>query len=199
LQADYWQPALELLANLGALQCIHASLELDPELLHQLRLLERWLRRFDAQQKIVHWQLRLEAIIAYLDPEYRDRVSRNLQLPADSISRLQGLDRSESLAIASLPTCQRPSHIVRLLSQYDLSMLILIALRCRDPIVIRRQIWKYLTVWANIQPMLNGNDLRRLGYKPGPQYRQILDDLLNATLDGEIPDRSMAEAFLSQQ
>jgi tRNA nucleotidyltransferase (CCA-adding enzyme) len=198
LQADYWQPALELLANLGALQCIHASLELDPELLHQLRLLERWLRRFDAQQKIVHWQLRLEAIIAYLDPEYRDRVSRNLQLPADSISRLQSLDRSESLAIASLPTCQRPSHIVRLLSQYDLSMLILIALRCRDPIVIRRQIWKYLTVWANIQPMLNGNDLRRLGYKPGPQYRQILDDLLNATLDGEIIDRSAAEAFVSR-
>lgn len=199
LQADYWQPALELLDNLGALQCIHASLELDPELLHQLRLLERWLRRFDAQQKIVHWQLRLEAIIAHLDPEYRDRVATNLQLPTDSINRLQDLDQAELLAISLLSNCQRPSQVVRILQQYDLSMLILIALRCRSLVIIRRQIWKYLTVWAHIQPMLNGNDLQRLGYKPGPQYRQILDDLLNATLDGEIRDRSMAEAFLSQQ
>jgi tRNA nucleotidyltransferase (CCA-adding enzyme) len=198
LQANYWQPALELLDNLGALQCIHASLELDPELLHQLRLLERWLRRFDAEQTIVHWQLRLEAIIAHLDPEYRDRVAKNLQLPEDSITRLQDLDRSESFAIASLLTCQRPSQIVGLLQQYDLSMLILIALRCKYLPIVRRQIWKYLTIWVQIKPILTGDDLRKLGYKPGPQYRQILDDLLKATLDGEIADRSTAEAFVSR-
>jgi tRNA nucleotidyltransferase (CCA-adding enzyme) len=56
-----------------------------------------------------------------------------------------------------------------------------------------------LTVWANVQPILNGNDLKKLGYKPGPQYRQILDDLLAATLDGEIKNKADAEKFLSQR
>jgi tRNA nucleotidyltransferase (CCA-adding enzyme) len=44
--------------------------------------------------------------------------------------------------------------------------------------------------------MLNGDDLRQLGYKPGPQYRQILESLLAANLDGEVIDRASAEHFV---
>ncbi|WP_373543806.1 CBS domain-containing protein [Chamaesiphon sp.] len=200
LQADYWQPALELLADLGALQCIHSTLKLDPELLHQLRLLERCLRRFDPQQQLMHWQMRLELTIAYLAPEYRQLVAKNLQLPADSIDRLQNLVLAQANIVSSLPNCQRVSQrvsqVVELLRHYDLPMLILIIVRCRNSRSLRRQIWRYLTVWANIQPILNGNDLRKLGYKPGPQYRQILDNLLAAMLDGEVIDRASAHEFL---
>ncbi len=198
-QAKYWRSTLELLSNLGALQCIHPTLNLDPELLAQLQLLDRCLQKFDRQQQIVHWQLKLEVIIAYLNPEYRDRVATKFQLTTDSINRLQGLDQAELLAISLLSNYQRPSQVVRFLEKYDLSMLILIALRCRNLVIIRHQIWKYLTTWSHIKSIFTGDDLCKLGYKPGPQYRQILDDLLNATLDGEIKDRSMAEAFLSQQ
>ncbi len=45
LEAPYWKSALHLLDKLGALQCIHPTLNLDAELLRQLRLLERCLRR----------------------------------------------------------------------------------------------------------------------------------------------------------
>lgn len=80
-------------------------------------------------------------------------------------------------------------------------MLILIAVRCGDNSgsyakLIRRQIWRYLTIWSSVQPLLTGADLQRLGYKPGPQYREILDDLLTATLDGVITDKATAENFL---
>jgi tRNA nucleotidyltransferase (CCA-adding enzyme) len=194
LQAPYWRSAIELLADLDALQCIHPTLKLEPDLLHQLRLLERCLRRFDRQQQLIHWQLRLETIIAALAPQFRYPVAKNLQLPVDSIDRLQNLDRSQSQIFAVLPTCDRVSQVVKLLRQYDLQMLILIAVRCDRS--IRRQIWKYLTVWVQIQPLLTGNDLRRLGYKPGSQYRQILDSLLAATLDGEVFDRASAEDFI---
>ncbi len=66
LEASYWKSALQLLDNLGALQCIHPTLKLDEELLRQLRLLERCLRRFDLQPTLIHWQMRLEALIAHL-------------------------------------------------------------------------------------------------------------------------------------
>ncbi len=146
----------------------------------------------------MHWQLRLEVIIAHLAPAARDRVAKNLQLPEDAIVRLQNLAAAESELRSGLPTCQRPSQAVGFLRKYELSTLILIALRCRDLPIIRRQIWKYLTIWMQIKPILTGDDLRKLGYKPGPQYRLILDDLLAATLDGEIADRSAAEAFLAR-
>ena len=37
-----------------------------------------------------------------------------------------------------------------------------------------------------------------MSYKPDPQFKQILDSLLAATLDGEIRDRREAELFLQQ-
>ncbi|MEH2266547.1 CBS domain-containing protein [Nostoc sp.] len=196
LEAPYWKSALQLLDNLGALQCIHPTLKLDSSVLRQLRLLERCLRRFDAEQTIIHWQMRLEALIAHLAPEYRVKVATNLQLQDDSIVRLKNLAQSFSQVMEYLPTFERPSQVVQLLRQYDLPMLILIALQ--SPREIRHQILEYLTVWANVQPLLNGNDLKKLGYKPGPQYRQILDDIVAGTLDRVIKDRAEAEEFLAK-
>ncbi|MBD2449819.1 CBS domain-containing protein [Nostoc sp. FACHB-152] len=196
LEASYWKSALQLLDNLQALQCIHPTLTLDAELLRQLRLLERCLQRFDPQTTLIHWQMRLEALIAHLAPTYRVKVAHNLQLQEESIQRLQNLAQAQADVTQSLPQCQQPSQAVHLLRKYDLPMLILIALQ--SPRSLRRKIWHYLTVWANIQPILNGNDLKKLGYKPGPQYRQMLDDLLAATLDKVITNTTEAKEFLTQ-
>ena len=195
-QVSYWQQTIELLNKLNALQCIHPTLKLDRELLQQLRLLTRCLARFDPQQSIEHWQLRLELTIAYLDPTYRSIVAQNLQLSPDRIERLADLDRVQTDIISSLSSFQPTSKVVQLLRQYDVETLILVAVRCRNISPIRRQVWKYLTVWSRIQPILNGKDLQKLGYKPGPQYRQMLDDLLMATLDRLVIDRFTAEAFI---
>ncbi len=196
LETSYWQPILLLLSDLGALQCIHPTLKLDRDLLQQLRLLERCVRRFDTQQQLVSWQIRLEAIIAALEPAYRQPVAKNLQLPAESRDRLQNLELAQTEIVAALTTSPRISQVVRLLRQYDLPTLGLITARCHHLAIVRRQIWRYLTVWARIQPILDGNDLRQLGYKPGPQYREILDNLLAATLDGEVTDRASAVEFV---
>jgi tRNA nucleotidyltransferase (CCA-adding enzyme) len=196
LQVSYWQPTIELLGDLDALQCIHPTLKLDRELLQQLRLLARCLDKFDRANLVDHWQLRLVAMIAYLAPTYRSAVAQNLQLSPDRIERLANLDRVKTDVTASLSSFQPISQVARLLQQYDRETLILVAVRCRNILSIRRQIWQYLTVWSKIQPILNGNDLQRLGYKPGQQYRQMLDDLLMATLDNLVIDRSTAEEFI---
>ncbi|MFN7659867.1 MAG: poly(A) polymerase, partial [Dolichospermum sp.] len=62
LAAPYWQSALELLNNLGALQCIHPTLKLDRELNRQLNLLKHCLRKFDRKQTLINWQMRLEVL-----------------------------------------------------------------------------------------------------------------------------------------
>jgi tRNA nucleotidyltransferase (CCA-adding enzyme) len=196
LQAPYWQSALQLLNELGALQCIHPTLKLDKTLLQQLRLLAVCLRRFDPQETLIHWEMRLEVLIAHLKPQYREKVAQNLHLREDRRQRLQNLATAQTQVRELLPTCERPSQIMQLLRQYDLPMLILIAVQSSRH--IRRQIWHYLTVLAHVQPLLKGNDLKKLGYKPGSQYREMLDDLLVATVDGVIKNRQDAEEFLAQ-
>jgi tRNA nucleotidyltransferase (CCA-adding enzyme) len=146
---------------------------------------------------IPDWQMRLEVLIAYLAPEYRGKVAANLQLPADSIKRLEVLEAGKNQLAEGLPKCELPSQLVLLLRNYELPVLIAIAIQ--SPRSARRQIWEYLTRWANVEPPLNGNDLKALGYKPGPGFKRMLDDLLAATLDGDLGDRAAAISLLAQR
>ena len=196
LQSSYWQAALNQLAHLDALRCIHSKLELDDELRWQLRSAQRWLHRLDCSQLITPWQLLLEVLIAHLEPSDRAPVAQNLQLSADGIDRLTQLEPVRSRLSESLSISQPPSQVVQYLKPYELPLLILVAVE--SPRAIRKQIWRYLTIWSAVKPPLDGNDLKALGYKPGRQFKQILDDLLTATLDEKVHDRAEAEAFLAQ-
>ncbi len=192
LQSPYWQAGLRLLADLDATKCIHPNLSLDRSLWQQLRLLELGLR---CNNRLSGWLLRLEVLIAHLAPQERSLVAANLQLPDESIKRLANLADTEAKIRELLLAFPPKSKVFQLLRRYDDATLILIAVR--TPKIIRRQIWLYLTCLANIQAPLNGNDLKQLGYKPSPQYRQMLEEVLAATLDGVISDRASAETFLS--
>jgi tRNA nucleotidyltransferase (CCA-adding enzyme) len=197
LQANYWQPALKLLADLGALQCLHRDLKLTPTLWWQVRCISHWLNYLDYDLNYQHWLMRLEILIAELPPEERGLVATNLQLPKESIQNLKQLERVETEILQQLPSCDRPSQIYCLLRQYKYSGLFLVAVRSPKP--IRRMIWRYFTRLSSIQPLLDGNDLKNLGYKPGPIYKQILDRLVEATLDGIVITCDDAIEFIGKQ
>ena len=130
-------------------------------------------------------------------PDYRGEVAQNLHLPVSSMQRLQQLAQIKAEVMQALSQCQLSSQITHLLKQQDLPTLILIA--TQTPSVVRKQVWQYLSYWAHVKPLLNGDDLKQLGYKPGQQFRLILDDLLTATLDGVVRNQEEAEMFLNQR
>lgn len=203
LEADNWQKALQLLGALDALRCIHPELELSRELWRRLRLMERLLhpKAEWRQSKVTNfsehlqWQMRLEVLIAYLPERYRGKVAAQLQLNADSIKRLEGLETFTSQVTTGLHTASRPSHLMQALHKCDVATLLLIAVAIRRQ--IRRQIWQYLNRWLGAKPILDGNDLKALGYKPGNSFKRILDALLAATVDGEVNTPEEAKAFLA--
>lgn len=45
---------------------------------------------------------------------------------------------------------------------------------------------QYISLWRFIKPYITGNDLKKLGLVPGPQYKVILEDVLKQKLDGNI-------------
>lgn len=196
LQAPYWQRALKLLGDLSALRCLHPTLELNASLWWQVRLVNRCLQRLDPQRHLEHWQLRLEIIIAALEPDYRPLVATHLQLPADVITRLAQLEPAKIQLISQSCHCHQPSQWVKLFQQYDLPLLILVA--AHSPRSLRRRIWQYLTVWKTVKAPLNGNDLKQLGYKPGQLFKQILDHLLAAQLDGLLQNSEQVQSFLKK-
>ena len=193
LQTNYWKPALQLLAKLNALSCLHPNLSLNPALEREIRCVSKWLYRFEPKTS-EHWQIRLEALIAQLSLSERMMVANNLDLPKDSLQRLQQLEILETEVATQLEQCQLPSQIYWLLHPYKTLQLILFAARSNKN--IRRLVWQYLTEFSQVKPWLNGNDLKNLGFKPGPLYKQILDNVLAATLDGRISDRATAKEYV---
>ncbi len=196
LQSAYWRHAIQQLGDLDALTCIHPTLKLTRYLWRQLELMEYWLQRFDPEARLVHWQMLLEVLISAIDSEARRTVAQNLQLTADGIDRLAQLADVEATIARQLPNCRKPSQIVQLLQEYDLAMLLLVGVRLKHD---RQVIRQYLSHWSQIKPILNGNDLRELGYKPGPQFKDLLAALLAATLDGELTDREAAIDFVQKR
>ncbi|MBI2460353.1 MAG: CCA tRNA nucleotidyltransferase [Candidatus Rokubacteria bacterium] len=59
----------------------------------------------------------------------------------------------------------------------------------------RRHLTEHLARWRWLRPLLSGEDLKALGLAPGPLYRQLLDRLLAAQLEGRITTRAGAEAW----
>lgn len=66
------------------------------------------------------------------------------------------------------------------------------------PITHQYLIWRYLQEWYWVKPLLNGHDLRRLGYKPGRPFQAILEQLRCLTLNGELTTPAEAEAWLQE-
>ena len=196
LQAYYWQPALKLLAKLDALSCLHPDLNLSPEINRSIHCVSRWLLYLKPQSQSQHWQIRLEVLISQLELSERLLVADNLQLPKDSSQRLQQLETLHKEIGAKLKNSNdlNPSEIYQLFKSYKPLSLILYAAQSGKN--IRRFVWQYITVLSQVKPILNGQDLKALGYQPGPLFKEILDDLLNATLDDQICDRSTAEEYV---
>ena len=60
----------------------------------------------------------------------------------------------------------------------------------------RMAVSQYLTDSWRIVPVLRGEDLRRLGFRPGPIYREIFAALRSARLDGQLHTRRDEVSFV---
>jgi tRNA nucleotidyltransferase (CCA-adding enzyme) len=91
-----------------------------------------------------------------------------------------------------------PSQVYRWLVQASLEVALTLMARIeRDE--VRKAIGDFLTMSRRVRPMLRGDDLRALGLQPGPLYRDILNSLLYARLDGHVQTRDDELRFVRRR
>ncbi|MBW4554012.1 MAG: CBS domain-containing protein [Aphanocapsa sp. GSE-SYN-MK-11-07L] len=197
------EAALKLLADLGAFACIHPNFAPAPSLWATLAIAWQWYEQFGTTA-IKAWEFLTEVLLAALTAGDRATTAAHLHLAQTSQTRLQHLAVAQAAIATDLPAAVQPSQISLILDKYDLPMLLLIATQTLPE--LRSLIWQYLDDWSQVKPPLDGNDLLRLGYKPGRQFRNMLEHLRLATVDGLITgdqtsalaDRLQAEAFIQR-
>ncbi len=193
-----WPQAFERLAEWGALRCIHPDLEWDPSLRQRLQRVGYWANHFRRRypelgsQEI--WQLRLEALL--LAMPQAPQVASQLHLTQAGIQRLSQFPHYQTLLARLNSGSLSPAQVVQQLQGLRIPAVILLVGIAPKP--ARRLIWCYLQEWYWVKPLLNGHDLRCLGYKPGRSFQEILDQLRYRTLNGELATAAEAEAWLRE-
>ncbi len=110
-----------------------------------------------------------------------------------ALARLRGLVRQFHLA-RELPA----SRVYRWLVESSLEVILALMARVERP-DLRKAIGEFLTTTRRIRPILRGDDLRALGVRPGPIYRDILNSLLYARLDGHVQSRDDELRFVHRR
>lgn len=90
-----------------------------------------------------------------------------------------------------------PSQVVMRLEGIDPLSIYANYLACEDD-AAKKILWNYVSNWRIIFPKTDGNLLRQLGVPPGPIYRQILQTLRSAWLDGTIGTQEEEESLLEK-
>ncbi|MFQ6001117.1 MAG: hypothetical protein ACE5LG_05565, partial [Anaerolineae bacterium] len=87
------------------------------------------------------------------------------------------------------------SGLYRLLRPYSSQAIFLLWLTTKR---LQKRLELYHKKLACVEPLLKGQDLKRLGVPPGPIYGQILEALRDARLDGKVRSRKGEERLVRE-
>ena len=142
-----------------------------------------------AKASVAGSEAAMAAAIAWgLSPEEAKSLASRLRLRAADAAVMEDVARFTELRLTLAREGLRPSEAVRLLDGQSAEAL-QVAAALADNAPVGRLVRTYLEEWRYAQPLLTGDDLRRLGVAPSPRLGEMLRGLRDARLDGEVSTR----------
>ncbi len=191
------EAALERLDALGALQKIRPALRYDDAVHHRFARLRAELNadfwKLDDEDLLyLHWALFLYG----LDRQALRRVSDRLMMSRQLIDALLQLPDLVEV-YEQLRAETQPADVVALLEPL-ISPLLAASWLIVETDAVRQKIHRYWTGWRHVEPLLDGDDLKAMGLKPGPIFHRILNHLRDLRLNGVIGTRAEEVAWVQE-
>nr|WP_290668528.1 CBS domain-containing protein [Ardenticatena sp.] len=190
LQEERAEQMLARLHALGALQAIDPALTFDDAAAERMRRLrEAGITDFWALLAAWLWSLPWENV---------ERIATRLSLAGRDIRKLQALWGVKAQA-AALAAAERASQAVHVIEAHTTDERVLrVAWHLLDEPRVRERLHRYLHEWRHVRPRISGSRLREMGLPPGPHYAQLLAQVRNALLDGEVQSEAEEAALLER-
>ena len=190
-------PAILRLEELDLLKYFHPALatgERSRAIFERAGRAIHWYELLYTGESCRRWQVYFLCLTTDLDPDAMTGICRRLGIP-ERYLEVFGTQREEAHRILQLLENRRgnngkfrPSELYRWLRPFSPELLLyLMARAAREE--TRRRISFFFTQLRDVAPILNGHDLKALGISPGPVYKEILDKLLEARLNGQVVSR----------
>ena len=181
----------------GLLKVIHPDLELGDDTMDLITSLHNTLLWFDMLFTDEHPNkplLYITALLAGLDEKQREEAAHRLDLP-EGIWKASARARQASREALRLLPARDRAATYEIFSRMSLEAVLLsMAATTRDD--KKKEISEYLMELRKVKPILNGNDLLKLGIEPGLRCGEVLRTLRHERLRGNIASREDEERFV---
>lgn len=191
------------LHELGILQAIHPQLSINPdrkEMLIRTAKVMAWYRLLYIDEEMRPWLVYFLVLCSSLTYAVTLEVFRRLGIPPALKNEVLGCREKARSLRSSLKRLTatpgfRVSALCAMLRPLPVEFVLYLMADMEVP-ETRRALSRYITVWRTEKPDVDGSDLKKLGLAPGPAYGVILQQLLEAKLDGTAasPEEQLALA-----
>ena len=182
--------ALRRLNEYNLLKVIHPEIVYDSAteaLLHSVEKVLTWHHLLFLEEPCREWIVYLLALIRSFDQGDAGALCDRLQLTPRHRKVLIDEKTKAEACLKWMVSLQllKNSDLYRKLHPFHIESLLYI-MACTTRNSIKRAISDYITRLRSTETLLTGKYLKEIGFKPGPIYREILDSLLDARLNGEV-------------
>jgi tRNA nucleotidyltransferase (CCA-adding enzyme) len=146
-----------------------------------------WWKYLFVKDKLDAWVVYFLGLSEALGDADCEAVMKRFSLPPSQMSSLvrERQEMRQALALFAKGQVERPSQIVAALKRFtNEGLLFMMAKTSREE--TRMAISEYITALRHVKPVVTGRDLIAMGYKPGPIFAKIRQELRDARLDGRI-------------
>ena len=176
------------LADFNLLHFIHAQLKWSAGLARLLNTVKQaitWHAGLSLGRLASPWVVYGMALLDPLPhPAVQETLAR-LTFPRRHTQSLLWVSQESARLLQTLDRTAKPSETFRALCNLPDETLVFLMAKARST-QGKQNISDQITTYRRVGSILNGNDLKAMGLKPGPLYNRILDRLLDARVDGTV-------------
>jgi tRNA nucleotidyltransferase (CCA-adding enzyme) len=179
---------------------LRPNLKIDRRFLHFLTQASRaisWFNLLYLPDKVETWMVYLLAIMSRSRTKELISFCLRFDIPPKQRKKLiQQKTDAEKIALdMQKRPFLKPSEIYWLLGDLDNEGLLYLMTIARKR-YIQQAVSLFVTTLRKATPMVSGDELKAMGYLPGPQFRAMRNHLIEMQLDGEVTDHEQALAFI---
>ncbi|HJV64448.1 MAG TPA: CBS domain-containing protein [Geomonas sp.] len=185
------------MASLGLFRFIHPRIELSPalqEILEEVRNILSWYDLLYLERPYERWAVYFLALCETLTGDEFSATCIRLAVSGHLQQKLVGMRKQGEELLAAMETRLAQegklenSEIYFFLRGLPVEVLLYQMAKSHSP-ELKKAISLYFTKLQGMHTRIGGHDLKQLGVLPGPRYRELLDAVLCARLDGRVTDR----------
>ncbi len=204
LQEEDPVPALKRMRDFDLLRFLHPRLKFDEEaesLFERIHHVISWFDLLFLEERYERWLIYFYGLIDLIkEGEIEDLCERLAMNEKDRKKVLEGKHSADQTLLQVFSWINgglqpRRSEIFGILNALSTETKLFMMAKTGQA-VTRRYISLYFTQLKDVKPLLKGEDLIRMGMRPGPSIRKALSDLLKARLDEQVVTREDEVEFL---